>query len=141
MESGLGRNRQSLDWRPGLGLLGRASQPTIRALSACFLPAGAVGTPLHRQVAHKVARKISLMPVFVAAPILVLTLLFELSARLRFGCAAGRLDGPRRAVLAGLWRRAPLGLLRDLVTVHERLTSFVYFEALRDVAEQGSPQP
>lgn len=134
-ESDLQHNRQPPDWQPGLGMVGQAAEPTISALSACFLPAAVVGTPTHDDVARKVRGKFKLMPVLVAAPILVLTLVFELSARARFGKASGRLDDRQRATLIGLWRRAPLGLLRDLVKVHERLNTFVYFGTLCDAAE------
>lgn len=102
--------------------------PTIVALADLSLPPDARSPAERDYVAGRVVRKLNLMPIFVVGPVLVLTVSFGLWARLRHGRSLARLDEGRSRALVASWRSARLGLLRDLIAVHERLASLIHFE-------------
>ena len=77
--------------------------------------------------AHIVVRKIGLMPRYMGLGLTVLTVAFDWTAVLTGGKRFRSLDRPRRQAWVNRWRRAPLGVLRDLVQFYEMMGTIVYF--------------
>ncbi len=104
--------------------------PIVRALVvALVVPADQV-EPLATtidQTTTELVRKVAAMPRYMGLGIVVLTWVFEWWGLLHGGRRFRHLGAARQERQLRLWRRAPLGLMRDLVEFYEKMGTFVFW--------------
>lgn len=106
--------------------------PVVKALIACFVvPPGeepAYAAELDG-ITTEVVRKVSAMPRYMGLGMQLLTVVFDLWGLFHGGRRFRNLPRANRERQVALWRRAPLGLMRDTVEFYEKMGTFVFWSS------------
>ncbi len=104
--------------------------PIVRALLTCFVVAPgqeqALTTDLE-STTTEVVRKVTAMPRYMGLGIQLLTHVFDWWGLLHGGRRFRSLSREQQQRQVSLWRRAPLGLMRDTIEFYEKMGTFVFW--------------
>ena len=109
----------------------------IAAIVQTLMPASGAGKEdLTKETARQVQVILDIMPFFLAGPLLVLTVVFDLR-----GLAAGgrfsRLPSEKRRELAQQWRESRLSLFQDFMQFYQKMTVFIYYSLITEGVRAG----
>lgn len=107
-------------------MLGKAADGAVLALAATLLEERWPGRD-HAAAGQFVIGQVGRMQGLLRVAIGILAVAFACTALLRCGGRLSRLEQPARLKVVALWRRAPIGPMREFVRMVETLALFAVY--------------
>ena len=115
-----------------VSILSTQAQPVVSSLSYCLVAIALEEKSKVDQVSiNKTSSilmgKILLMPRYLGIPMLFLTILFDWYGGFTSGTRFQNQTSLDKSRQVNQWKHCPIGVFRDFVQFHERLTLFIYY--------------
>ncbi|MFA5087625.1 MAG: hypothetical protein WC552_01160 [Candidatus Omnitrophota bacterium] len=121
---------------------GQVILPTIRPLVQLFCPSlptvsEDIQTSIRENTAQGILLCLDLMPRYMRAGIIILTIGFDWSGILWTAKRFRDQDAPRREKQVHFWQRCPLPIARDLMQFYQKMGTFLYYSEVERKNDQS----